>query len=73
MTPFMTPTNGSRRPKSVVSVTTAACDPLFPRPRGEGPRASLAVAVDDEVGDEDERLPVLRGREMLESSFALSA
>src|SRR5262245_27599766 len=52
MTPFIVPANESRRPKSVVSVTRGGRD--------------LPVAIDDEVRDEDEGFPIVRGREASE-------
>src|SRR5262245_31942591 len=60
ITPFTIPTNGSRRPKSLVSVTIGAmavrscCRAARPEP------ASSAVAVHDEVRDQRQRLLVLR-------------
>src|SRR5262245_59807090 len=59
ITPFITPTNGSRRPKSVVSVT------IGEGTGGRGPSRPLrsAIPVHDEVSDEGERVPVLGGRE----------
>src|SRR6266852_2057489 len=55
-TPFMIPTKGSRSPKSVVRVIRPGMDL---RGAGEG----LAVAIDDEIRDQDQRLLVLRVRE----------
>src|SRR2546426_975490 len=50
ITPFMIPTKGSRRPKSVVSVMIGVV-PETPLP--------LAIAVHDEVRDQPQRLLVL--------------
>src|SRR5262245_56024311 len=60
MTPFMIATNGSRRPKSVVSVTIGDVVRGWP---GPAPARRSTVAVDHEIGDERERLPVLGRRE----------
>src|SRR5262249_5967503 len=61
MTPFMTPTKGSRWPKSVVSVTIRPVAIPFENALGGAalPQGELAVAVDDEVGDEHQCFLVL--------------
>src|SRR6266849_10756639 len=64
-TPFMIPTKGSRSPKSVVRVIRPGMRiPLTcPLPRGERGTLGSAVAIDDEIRDQDQRLLVLRARE----------